>query len=250
MPIKIGEVEKLFRYPVKSMMGETLDVANLGWHGLDGDRRLAFRRTDDSGGFPWLTASKLPELILFAPKRRGPAADGDLPTHVRTPGGLELALFGQELATEVGRRHGSPVEMMHLNRGIFDEASISVIASATVGEVAKLADQPPEVRRFRPNLLIASSRSVPFEEDDWVGGVLSFEATNEGAAIAITNRNERCSMVNFDPDTARPNPEVLKAIVRVHDNKAGVYGAVIRRGPVAVGQPVFFEAAVEDRGRQ
>jgi uncharacterized protein YcbX len=33
MPIKIGEVQRLFRYPVKSMMGATLDVANLGWHG-------------------------------------------------------------------------------------------------------------------------------------------------------------------------------------------------------------------------
>ena len=38
----------------------------------------------------------------------------NLPTHVRTPEGEELAVFGQELATEVGRRHGSPVEMMHL----------------------------------------------------------------------------------------------------------------------------------------
>lgn len=251
MPIKIGEVERLFRYPVKSMMGEALDVANLGWHGLDGDRRLAFRRADDRGGFPWLTASKLPELILFAPQRGGgPAADGNLPTHVRTPEGQELAVFGQELATEVGHRHGSPVEMMHLDRGIFDEASISVIASATVGEVARLADQRPDVRRFRPNILIASRRSVPFEEDEWLGGVLSFGETKEGAAIAITNRDERCSMVNFDPDSARPNPEVLKAIVRVRDNKAGVYGAVVRRGRVAVGQPVFFEAAVEDRGRQ
>ena len=42
-------------------------------------------------------------------------------------------MFGQELAREVGRRHGSPVEMTHLNRGIFDEASISVITSTTVG---------------------------------------------------------------------------------------------------------------------
>ncbi|HWW94286.1 MAG TPA: MOSC N-terminal beta barrel domain-containing protein, partial [Vicinamibacteria bacterium] len=64
MLIKIGEVEALFRYPVKSMSGEPLEVADLGWHGLDGDRRLAFRRADDRGGFPWLTASKLPELIL------------------------------------------------------------------------------------------------------------------------------------------------------------------------------------------
>ena len=65
MPIKIGEVEALFRYPVKSMSGEILDAADLGWHGLDGDRRLAFRRADDRGGFPWLTGTKLPELILL-----------------------------------------------------------------------------------------------------------------------------------------------------------------------------------------
>ncbi len=49
-------------------------------------------------------------------------------------------------------------------------------------------------------------------------------------------------MVNFDPDSARPTPEVRKAIVRVRDNKAGVYGSVNRRGRLAVGQPVFFES--------
>ena len=140
--------------------------------------------------------------------------------------------------------------MMHLNRGIFDEASISVIACATVSEVARLATQRADVRRFRPNVLIASTRSIPFEEDEWVGGVLSFGDTKEGAAIAVTNRDERCSMVNFDPDSARTTPEVLKAIVRASDNKAGIYGAVLRRGRVAVGQSVFFEAAVEDSGRQ
>jgi uncharacterized protein YcbX len=242
MAIKIGEVEALYRYPVKSMRGERLEVADLGWHGLDGDRRLAFRRVGDRGGFPWLTASKLPELILFSPRRRGPAAHGDLPTHVRTPEGQELELFGQELAQEVGRRHGSPVEMTHLNRGIFDEASLSVIASATVGEVARLAARRPDVRRFRPNILIASTRSVPFEEDAWVGGVVWFGESKERAAVGITNRDERCSMVSFDPDSARLTPEVLKAIVRASDNRAGVYGTVIRRGRVAVGQSVFFEA--------
>jgi len=232
MRIQVGEIEALFRYPVKSMGGELLEAADLGWHGLEGDRRLALRRIDDRGGFPWLSASKLPELLLFAPH---------LPTHVRTPEGQELAVFGEELAAEIGRRHGSPVEMMHLSRGIFDEASVSVIASATVGEIARLAVQPPDVRRFRPNILIASLRSVPFEEDEWVGGVLSFGDGGEAAAIGITNRDERCSMVNFDPDSARPAAEMLKAIVRVRDNKAGVYGTVTRRGRLAVGQPVFFQ---------
>ena len=50
-------------------------------------------------------------------------------------------------------------------------------------------------------------------------------------------------MVNYDPDSARPTPEVLKAIVRVRENKAGVYGAVTRRGSLRIGQPVFFEPA-------
>ena len=51
MLIEIGHVEAIFRYPVKSMGGERLEVAELGWHGLDGDRRLALRRIDDRSGF-------------------------------------------------------------------------------------------------------------------------------------------------------------------------------------------------------
>jgi uncharacterized protein YcbX len=251
MPIKIGEVAALFRYPVKSMSGEALEVADLGWHGLDGDRRLAFRRLDDRGGFPWLTAGKLPQLILFSPQRRGPAVEGNLPTHVRTPEGEEMTVFGEELAADVGRRHGAPVQMMHLSRGIFDDATISVITSATIGEIGRLAAQGSDVRRFRPNILIASLRSEPFEEDEWVGGVLSFGEGNAAAAVGVTNRDERCSMVNLDPGSTRSDPEVLKAIVRVRDNKAGVYATVTRRGRLAVGQAVFFErgAAVSAGGK-
>jgi hypothetical protein len=247
MPIKVGEVEALFRYPVKSMRGEPLEVADLGWHGLDGDRRLAFRRPEDRGGFPWLTAGKLPELVLFSPERQGHDVEGDLPTHVRTPEGQALPLFSEELAKEVGRRHRSPVQMTHLNRGIFDEASVSVITSTTVGEIGRLSAHRPDVRRFRPNILIASVQAVPFEEDDWVGGALSFGEDSEGPAIAITMRDERCSMVNLDPDSAGSNPEVLKAIVRMRDNKAGVYATVTGRGRLAVGQPVFFEPAAQHR---
>ncbi len=241
----MGEVEALFRYPVKSMSGEALEEAELGWHGLVGDRRLALRRIDDRGGFPWLTATQLPELLRCTPVRRESNTAGSLPTYVRTPEGEELALFGPELAAEVGRRHGSAVEMTHLDRGIFDEAAVSAITSATVGKIAELAGHPPDVRRFRPNILIASQPSDPFGEDAWVGGVLSF---GEGdTAVAVTNWDERCSMVNFDPDTARPSPEVLKSVVRERSNKAGVYGTVIRRGRLAVGQPIYFTKAAELR---
>ncbi|HXO30737.1 MAG TPA: hypothetical protein VN901_00130 [Candidatus Acidoferrales bacterium] len=44
------------------MGGEGLEQANLGWYGLEGDRRMAFRQVGDRGGMPQLTASKLPDL--------------------------------------------------------------------------------------------------------------------------------------------------------------------------------------------
>ena len=247
MPIEIGHVEAIFRYPVKSMGGERLDVAELGWHGLEGDRRLAFRRMDDRSGFPWLTASKLPDLLLFAPHGPEDGTQGDLPTHVRTPDGEKMPVFGEDLATEVGRRYGAPVQMMQLNHGIFDEASISVIAFDTVREIGRLAGQSPDVRRFRPNVVIRLLRPVPFQEDEWLGGVLSFGEGDDAPAITVTIRDVRCSMVNFDPDSASPAPEVLKAVVRVHQNTAGIYGSVTRIGRLAVGQTIILHAAAERR---
>src|SRR3954470_9794392 len=112
MPIEIGEIEAIFRYPVKSMRGEPLDTAALGWHGLDGDRRLAFRRLDERGDFPWLTASKLPDLLLFTPQRHRDANDDALPTDVLTPDGEAMPIFGEALTAEIGRRCGHRVEMM------------------------------------------------------------------------------------------------------------------------------------------
>jgi hypothetical protein len=251
MLIEIGAVEAIFRYPVKSLGGERLEVAKLGWYGLEGDRRLAFRRKDDLSGMPWLTASKLPELLLFAPHRREGGAQGDvlLPSHIRTPDGEEMPVFGEDLAKEVGRRYGGLVEMMQLRHGIFDEASISVIASETVREIGRLAGRSLDVRRFRPNVLVRLLRSAPFQEDEWVGGVLSFGGGDDAPAIAVTMRDERCSMVNLDPDSASPAPEVMKAVVRAHQNTAGIYGAVTRTGRLSVGQTIFLRAATEKRDR-
>lgn len=239
----IGTVEALFRYPVKSMAGERLEAADLGWHGIDGDRRLAFRRIGDRTGFPWLSAGKLPDLVLFTPVRREGGGRIDHPSHVRTPDGDERPAFGEELAAEVERRHGTPVELTHLKHGIFDEASVSVIAAETVHEIARLARLDPDVRRFRPNIVVRLTRPVPFQEDEWVGGVLRFGEGEAAAEITVTMRDVRCAMVNLDPESARPAPEMLKAIVRANENHAGVYAAVARTGRLAIGQTIYFHAA-------
>jgi uncharacterized protein len=249
MLVEIGHVEAIFRYPAKSMGGERLEEVNLGWYGLDGDRRLAFRRMDDRSGMPWLTASKLPDLLLFAPNRREDGAQGDLPTHIRTPDGKEMPVFGDDLAAEVGRRYGAPVQMMQLRHGIFDEACISVIALDTVSEIGRLAGRSLDVRRFRPNVVVRSLRSVPFQEDEWLGGVLSFGEGDDAPAITVTMRDLRCSMVNLDPDSASPAPEVMKAVVRANQNTAGIYGAVTRIGRLVVGQTILLRAATGKRER-
>jgi len=237
---EIGHVEAIYRYPVKSMAGERLESAELGWHGLQGDRRLAFRRTDDRSGMPWLTASKVPELVLFTPLQRG--TDGDFPTHVRTPDGKEMSVFGEDLAAEVGRRYGGPVQMMHLRNGIFDEASLSVIASNTVREIGRLSGSVLDIRRFRPNVVIRLQQCGAFLEDKWLGGVLSFGEADTSPAIAVTMRDERCSMVNIDPESAKLTPEVMKAVVRANQNNAGIYASVSRVGRIAVGQIVRLYA--------
>src|SRR5205814_10495857 len=191
MRMEIGHVEAIFRYPVKSMGGERLEAATLGWHGLEGDRRLAFRRLEDRSGVPWLTASKLPELLRFSPHRLENGAPGAMATHVRTPDGESMPVFGADLANEVGRRHGAPVQMMQLNHGIFDEASVSIIASETVREIGRLAGRSVDIRRFRPNIVVRLPRAVAFQEDEWVGSVLSLGEEHDAPALAVTARDSR-----------------------------------------------------------
>jgi uncharacterized protein len=120
--------------------------------------------------------------------------------------------------------------MMQLKHGIFDDASISIIASDTVREIGRLAERTADVRRFRPNIVVRLLRSAPFQEDEWVRGVLSFGEEDTAPAVTVTTRDVRCSMVNLDPDSASSAPEVLKAIVRANQNNAGIYGAVTRIG--------------------
>jgi uncharacterized protein YcbX len=241
----LGRISAIFRYPVKSMAGELLDVAKLGWNGIEGDRRFAFRRLNDKSGFPWLTASKLPQLLLYKPFRLDSNANSkngeELPTHVRTPDGKEYELQSDELRDEVSSRYGSEVELMNLKSGIFDEACISVISLSTVHSVARESGRGVDLcdlRRFRPNIVIETESAEPFVENTWVGRTLMFGERNGGPTVGITMKDERCVMVNFDPDTAERDSEVMKTVVRMNENYAGVYGTVVRAGELRVGQVV------------
>jgi hypothetical protein len=236
--MEVGRVSAIFRYPVKSMAGEMLDAAKLGWHGIEGDRRFAFRRLADDSAFPWLTASKVPELLLYKPIALDRTVADSSPTHVRTPEGKEYELRSDELRVEISRRLGSDVELMNLKHGIFDEAHISVINRETVQGIERESGRHLDLRRFRANVVIETDSAEPFAEDRWVGHTLIFGEGNSAAAVRVTMKDERCVMVNFDPDTVERDSEVMKTVVRLNENNAGVYCTVVQTGELRVGQVV------------
>lgn len=236
---EVGRVRAIYRYPVKSMAGELMSSAQLGWHGLEGDRRLAFVRLGARGGMPWLTASKLPSLVTYVPLRD---ADDGLPSRVRTPKGEELELHGDALRAEITAAHGAPVELMELKNGIFDDSPLSIITTsaiaAVIGEAGVDDDDP---RRFRPNLLVETAGGPSFLEDAWVGRRLRIGEGEEAPAVSVCTRDVRCVMMNLHPDTGVADSRLMKAAVRLNQNCAGVYCAIIKTGLVRVGDGVYLD---------
>ena len=247
--IHVGYIREITRYPVKSMAGIPVDSASLGWHGLEGDRRFAFRRMGDDGGFPWLSASKLPELLLYQPVGAEESTGEPLPTHVRTPSGSELELGSDELNEEISKRFGNRVELMRLKHGIFDEATVSVISLATIAHIGHEAGMQNDLdrRRFRMNIVLETESDELFLEDNWVGRTLAFGANEATSpAVHVTMPDLRCVMINLDPDTAAKDARVMKTVARMNHNNAGVYATVVRTGVINVGDRVSLVYRARD----
>jgi uncharacterized protein YcbX len=235
--LEVGRVSAIYRYPVKSMAGELMDSAELGWHGLEGDRRFAFRRAGAQTGMPWLTGGRLPLLVTYVPLRDAEAA---LPSRVRTPKGEELELHSDALREEIEAAHGAPVELMQLNNGIFDDGALAIITTNAIATVSSAAGVDAEPRRFRPNLLIETSDRSPFPEEAWIGQRLRIGEGEDAPSVSICTRDVRCAMLNIDPDTATTDPRLLKAAVRINQNCAGVYATTIKTGSVRVGDVLYL----------
>ena len=223
-----GTVAAIYRYPVKAMAGEGLTEAELGWFGIEGDRRYAFVQSDDTSDFPWLTIREVPAMTLYVPV-------GGEPPRVRTPDGRELALRSDELAAELSAAHrGRPVHLHHDHRGNPDAFPVSVTSVQTAARLGAMAGRELEPLRFRPSIVIDAPGGGDFPEDALVGRSVELGA----ARVRIDQRDERCMVVNFDPRTAQRDPSVLRAIAQQRDACLGVYGTCERPGVVRVGDPV------------
>ena len=228
------------------MAGSPAESAFLGRHGLEGDRRFAFRRAGFHLGMPWLTASRLPELLLYRPEGIDETTGEPLPTHVRTPRGERLELQDAALEAELTERFGGRVTLKMLREGTFDDSPVSVISLATIAAIGREADAGDlDPRRFRANIVIQTESTEPFLEDRWVGGTLAIGDADPPPAVSVNARDVRCTMVNLHPDTAEQDARIMKTVMRLNDNYAGVYATVAQTGTIRVGDRVNLLA----RGR-
>ena len=232
--LQVGRVVGLLRYPVKSMGAEALGEVDVSWHGFAGDRRWAFIRDGlVRSNFPWLTIRERSDMWHYQPFFEEPDRPEKSRTLVRTPDGDELDVIDPALATQLGEG----IRLIKQNRGVFDIAPLSLITTQTVGGLAELVDKQLTTKRFRPNLLVEAAGDAGFQEDGWVGSVLSIGDMQ----MRVDQRDERCVMINVDPETTERDPAVLKAAARERETCVGVYGTTVKPGRVAVGDPVLLE---------
>jgi uncharacterized protein len=230
----VGRVVSLFRYPVKSMAAQVLDEVDVSWEGFAGDRRWAFIQDGhERSGFPWLTVRELPVMWSYRPSFVDPLRPDKSPTVVRTPAGTELDVVDPALAAELG----PGVRVIKQERGVFDAFPLSLISTRTVADLGATVGAHLDPLRFRPNLVIEALDDVPFPEEAWVGCVLHIGDMR----MRVDKRDQRCIMVNVDPQTAKRNPAVLRAIGRERQACLGVYGSTVTPGRVAVGDLVTID---------
>jgi uncharacterized protein YcbX len=256
----IGRVDSLWRYPVKSMRGEELEEAFLGFPGIYGDRLYAFRNSASPKGFPYLTGRQLQEMVRYRPRFRnaGMAArppnvveataiaqgatplyadPADMTVDVETPSGKVLAIDDAELIRVLreGVGRDRTLALLRSDRALTDSRPVSLFSIQTVQQLGRESGVTADKRRFRTNIYLDLEGAAGFAEDALVGRSVRIGSR---ATISVLELDPRCKMVTLDPDTGESNPELLRTITQAHNGMAGIYGAVLVEGTLRKGDAV------------
>jgi uncharacterized protein YcbX len=255
----IGKVESLWRYPVKSMRGEEVSGAFVGFAGIYGDRLFAFRSSERPRGFPYLTGREQMKMVLYRPRFRHPdraakppnlaeaesiepglnpvfADLADLAVDVETPSGEVLSVDDPKLIRELdgGLGAGHALTLTRSERAMTDCRPVSLFSVQTGRQLGEELGIDLDKRRFRANVFMDLATGG-FAEDGFVGRMLRIGSKT---VVSILERDPRCAMITLDPDTAERNPAILGKVTKAHDGKAGVYGAVLIEGMVRIGDDI------------
>lgn len=230
----VGVVVELWRYPVKSMLGERCEKVELETRGVLGDRLWAvrdgegklgsgkntrrFRRIDGLFGFRTCYDGAVP-VVTFPGGRQVRGDDPQIDEQLR----LALRHADVGLAREAAVSH-------------FDRAPLHLVTDASLSWLAAaVTDAGVNSCRLRPNLVVETGLPAGFAEDAWVGRTARI---GRSTVVEFTQRTERCVMVNNAQDGLAHSSRVLRAVARANDLSLGVYAKVIRAGTVHLGDEI------------
>ena len=214
-------VTALWRYPVKSMLGERCEALDLDARGAMGDRLYAVRDAGgklgsgkNSGRFRRLEglftfqAAGVPPTVTFPDGRRLPATDPGVHAALSTALRAPVTLAAEN---EVAHHDAEPLHLI------------------TTGSLARLgADE----RRFRPNLVIRTEA----DEAGWEGRTLRIG----GATLKVIRSTERCVMITMAQSELPDEPGLLRRL----GGEAplfGLYAEVLAPGRIALGDQVHLQ---------
>ncbi len=260
----------LWRYPVKSMLGEELNSAELTERGLVGDRQFAVVDAETGkvagaknprkwGNFfdfraayvePPKAGSKLPVVRLTLPD--GTVVSSEQPELARilsealgrevrfaaAPGnGASTGATAEEYWPDMeGLDYRDTVTDWELPAGtFFDLAVVHLLTTATLDRLRALyPDGRFEVRRFRPNVVVAGDEGG-FVENDWIGHTL---AVGDEVRLRVTGPCPRCVMTTLQQSDLPKDPGILRTAAQHNQANVGVYADVIRSGTIRRGDLV------------
>jgi uncharacterized protein len=268
-----GSVVGLWRYPVKSMMGEELNAAEVTDRGLLGDRQFAVvdaatgmvagaKNPRKWGNFfdfragyvePPEKGSKFPAVRLTLPDGVVVTNDQpDLAEVLSTALGREVAFAeaqhdGESSGPQAeeywpdmeGLEHRDTVTEWELPAGtFFDLAVVHLLTTATIERLRVLYPEGRfEVRRFRPNIVVATAPDQEgFVENDWIGRTL---AIGDEVRLRITGPCPRCVMTTLPQGDLPKDAGILRTAAQNNRANVGVYAAVVAGGTVRRGDDVM-----------
>jgi uncharacterized protein len=265
----LGSIVSLWRYPVKSMMGEELNSAEVTKGGVMADR--AYALVDRSDGkiasaknprkWPLFdfraTLSEPPNTSANAPPVRITLPDGtivnsdepdlnqilsnvlkrDVALHSTSPG-ARTATAEEYWPDMPDLDHRDTVTEFGLPEGtFFDAAVVHLLTTATLDRLRALYPQGRfEARRFRPNMVVQTEhREKDFVEDAWIGKTL---AIGDAVRLSITGPCPRCVMTTLAQGDLPNDPGILRTPAQHHKANVGVYASVLQGGKVRRGDSV------------
>src|SRR6266571_458914 len=267
----LGSVVSLWRYPVKSMMGEELNAAEVTERGLLGDRAYALVDSSDGKAAtaknprkwprlfnfratfvePTRSAAKVPPVRIVLPDGTAVTSDqGDLNRILSKALDREVTLraarHGTVNAEEYwpdmeGLDHRDTVTDFTLPEGtFFDCAVVHLMTTATLDRLRELYPQGRfEVRRFRPNVVVETANGVKeFVENAWIGQML---AIGDAVRLSITGPCARCVMTTLPQGDLPKDTGILRTAAQHNRAHVGVYMSVLQGGRVRRGDSVRVE---------